>query len=261
MTRVSRQRDRGCNGYRPPVVPVTDRLMPDRLAATRQAAAAIAATCVRMLPVDGAAILLMTDRTRWSVEASTSAEIAVVEDLQLTTGEGPSVEAYVTGGPVLAPDLTAASARWPALATVIERNCAFFSFPMRIGAVRLGVLDLHRNTPGPLAGPAMADALRLAAAAAATLIDPPGDEADGDGGDGDAAGPDPRIDRATGMTSVHLGVDIATAYARLRGHAFSTGRPLAEVAAAVVAGSLRLERGFGAPTPPTAEPDGTTTTR
>jgi hypothetical protein len=117
--------------------------------------------------------------------------------------------------------------------------------------VRFGVLDLYRRTPGRLDRPALADALRLADLAAVALVHHPAAAATDDAG-GWTLDPDfrPEIDQASGMLSVLLGVDIAAAYARLRGHAFAAGLPLAEAAAAVVAGTLRLDGDVGRPPDP-----------
>jgi GAF domain/ANTAR domain len=205
-------------------------------------APAVLAAAVRLLPVDGGVVLLMTDATRWSTAAGTDATIAGLVDLEQTVADGPSVEAYRTGGPVLAPHLSASAAvRWPLLAPALARVGAYFSFPLRIGAVRLGVLDLYRREPGRLDDRQLGLALRLADVAATALVDR---QVDALADPGSWSPPDdyrPEIDQATGMLSVHLGLDIPAAYARVRAHAFVAGRPLAEVAAAIVAGTLRLD--------------------
>lgn len=216
----------------------------DHLAWPSEVSASVVAAFVRLLPVDGGAVLLMIDRTRWRTATATDAAVTALEDLQLTAGEGPSIEAYVTGGPVLLPDLAAAATRWPAFVSEApDAVSAFFSFPLQVGAVRFGVLDLYRRTSGRLDGPALTDALRLADLTAAALVHHPtvtllgGTDGPPIPGDGGA----PEVDQATGMTSVHLGVNIVTAYARLRGFAYAGGRPLTDVARAVVAGVLRLD--------------------
>jgi hypothetical protein len=217
----------------------------ERPAQPLNAPAVMAAACVRLLPVDGAAVLLMTDSTRWDTAAATDATITALEDAQLAVGEGPSVEAYLAGGPVLVPDLRAAEGRWPVFAASAPAVIrAFFSFPLQIGAVRLGVLDLYRGTAGPLDQQALADALHLADLATTALVHEPV-VALLDGADLLPAFTDNgrEIDQATGMVSVHLGVGMAVAYARLRGFAFASGRPLAEVARSVVDGTLRLHEG------------------
>jgi hypothetical protein len=49
------------------------------------------------------------------------------------------------------------------------------------------------------------------------------------------------VHQASGVLSVQLEVSVGEALVRLRAHAFGTGRPLSEVAAAVVAHRLRLD--------------------
>jgi hypothetical protein len=49
------------------------------------------------------------------------------------------------------------------------------------------------------------------------------------------------IHQASGMVSIQLDVSVADGLVRLRAHAFTTGRPLRDVAADVVGRRLRLE--------------------
>jgi AmiR/NasT family two-component response regulator len=50
------------------------------------------------------------------------------------------------------------------------------------------------------------------------------------------------IHQATGMVLVQLGVDAEAAFARLRGHAYVTGRRLGDVARDVVGRRIRFTR-------------------
>jgi AmiR/NasT family two-component response regulator len=49
------------------------------------------------------------------------------------------------------------------------------------------------------------------------------------------------VHQAVGATMVELGVSAKQAFALLRAHAFGTGRPIADVAADIMAKRLRLE--------------------
>ena len=90
---------------------------------------------------------------------------AEVEELTLTLGEGPGVDAF-TGGPALVADLTASDclARWPvfAPAATLVGVRAVFALPLQVGGIRLGVLDLYRAQPGDLDGERLADELLAA---------------------------------------------------------------------------------------------------
>lgn len=209
----------------------------------RGVAALVADIAAGVLPVDGAAVLLMADPTHWSAVSATDPMICTCENLQVTVGEGPSIEARSAGGPVLLPDLAHAARRWPVFASQLPRPVrAWFSFPLQVGAARFGVLDLYRCAAGRLDARALADALKLADRTATALVHRPAVDllAESDLGPGIDHG-FPQIDQATGMVSVHLGVDLAAAYARLRAAAFAADRELVEVAGAVVDGRLRLD--------------------
>jgi hypothetical protein len=174
-----------------------------------------------------------------------------LEDLQFTLGQGPGLEAVESGVPVLVPDLAEAASRWPAFTPAAEDLGvhAVFAFPLRIGAISVGVLTAHRAVPGPLAGGQLADALALADAVTVLLLH----RAPPDSGRTEAQWSAPRpgwaqppthraeVHQATGMISVQLDVSLAEALVRLRAHAYGNDRPIAEVAADVVARRLRFE--------------------
>ncbi len=183
-------------------------------------------------------------------------------ELELMLGEGPVLEAGVSGGPVLASDLGGreAAGRWPVFAPAACRAgaAAVFAFPLRVGAIRAGVMSLYRDRPGSLTGSQLGDALVFADTATVLLLDAAaagrrqpdrtrpvrtaaGAEAAG------LAGQPPglarhraEIDQATGMLTEQLGVGIAEAFARLRGYAYAHDRRLAELAGDIVARRLRL---------------------
>ena len=76
----------------------------------------------------------------------------LIEELQYGLGQGPGVEAYHTGRVVLEPNLAdPATPRWPAFTppAIGAGARAVFAFPLRLGAVRLGALNLHRDRPLP----------------------------------------------------------------------------------------------------------------
>jgi ANTAR domain len=175
-----------------------------------------------------------------------------LEDLQLTYSEGPAVDAVRDGVAVLVPDLSDASdasdasgVRWPWYTpAALEAGArAVFVFPVQVGAIRLGSLAFYRASTGVL-GPEQAKDARTLADAAAVLLSV-------------GTGPDTaeafvwamddhsrfraEVHQAVGATMVELGVDAKQAFALLRAHAFATGRPIAEVAADIMAKRLRLE--------------------
>ncbi|KFU77018.1 hypothetical protein BB31_33480 [Amycolatopsis lurida NRRL 2430] len=203
--------------------------------------------CVAELKVSGAGATVLTkvgdDGThhhRGLIHAS-NAVSARLEDLQLTVGEGPCVQAFATGGPVLVPDLAATYIRWPAFASAAAELgvAAVFSFPLQVGAARLGSLDLYRDRPGPLTSGRLADALILADWATAAVIE----QIDGHNTSDISWMADSHVEihQAVGMVKIQLDVTTEVALLRLRGHAFTTGVPLAQVAKQVVTRTLRFD--------------------
>jgi AmiR/NasT family two-component response regulator len=112
-----------------------------------------------------------------------------------------------------------------------------FAFPLRIGAISVGALDMYRSRPGALEDDELAAALLGAEAAAVALL---GLRTSLDGGLADTGGLQAQVHQACGMVMVQLGVTIEQAFVLLRARAFSTGRPLQDVAVDVVERRLRF---------------------
>jgi hypothetical protein len=175
----------------------------------------------------------------------------LLAELQLTLGEGPSLDASVSGGPVLASDLAAAEwpGRWPGFAPAARQAgaAAVFVLPLQMGAIRVGMLGLYRDRPGPLSTFQLGDALVLADTATLLLLDAQ-DQADG-GTAGTGPGGQPadlalhraEIDQATGMLTEQLGTTIADAFVRLRAYAYARDLRLLDVAHDIVSRRLRLQ--------------------
>ena len=204
------------------------------------------------LGVDGLCAVVGTGAGGTVLAFGAQAVSAALEDLQFTLGEGPSLEASVTGIPVLAADLAATASRWPAFtAPALDLGVnAVFAFPLRIGAINLGTLTAYRTTAGPLNPAQITDALALADSVTLTVLH--SQSADGtDRGSAPDEQPGPgwaapvtyraEVHQATGMVSVQLGVGLAEALARLRAFAFGRDLLLADVAADVVARRLRFD--------------------
>ena len=196
----------------------------------------------------GAGIMLMSgDIARGSV-CTSDAVSALVEDLQFELGEGPCVDAYVHGVPVLEPDLANPSrVRWPAFSEpAIEAGVhAVFGFPMQVGAARLGALNLYRDASGDLTDDQHLDAIVMSKVASEIVLllqagAPPGRlAAELEAG----ANFQYVVHQAAGMIAAQLEVSVAEALIRLRAYAFGNDRPLVAVAEDVVKRALRFHHG------------------
>ncbi|HET7329087.1 MAG TPA: GAF and ANTAR domain-containing protein [Nocardioidaceae bacterium] len=205
--------------------------------------------CARQLLVTGVGLALFTDAGHEGVVAATDQTAMTLEELQFTSGEGPCVDASRGGRPVLQPDLaTTAPRRWPGFASGAAEAgiAAVFAFPLQVGWVRVGVLDLYRDTTGSLDGEDLTEALAFADAALALLLDlqelTPSAQ-DMHPNLADPVGRRPEIHQATGMIAVQAAVGLAEALVLLRARAFGSGRTVAEIAREVVNRTLRFDNG------------------
>lgn len=222
----------------------------------RQARAveAICAACVRETLVDGAAVSVMTPAGSQSTAGSTDPVAARLAEAQFDLGEGPSVDAFASGAPVLIADLSvlhpASAGRWAGFtaAAVDAGALAVFALPLQLGAVRLGALVLYRREPGHLDESALTIALRAADAVALALLDLRTPIVDGISPVSpleriaDASFYRIEVHQATGMIMGQLDTGLDDALVRLRATAYAEGRPVAAVAADVVARRRRFEQ-------------------
>jgi ANTAR domain/GAF domain len=207
----------------------------------------VCAAAMSAAGVDRAAVAVALSASPRETLYASDSVAAAVEELTLTLGEGPGVDA-LTGGPALVADLITADclARWPVFAPVaLEAGVrAMFALPLQVGGIRLGVLDLYRAETGELDREQLADALVLADTACALLLDaaPRRDQPRLDAAWPEPAGsPHPEVHQATGMITVQLGVSVAVALVRLRAYAYAHDRRLRDVAADVIARRLRFD--------------------
>ncbi len=201
-------------------------------------------TAVTRLEVSGVAVVVDTSRGWSDLRNSTDRLGGLLAELQVTVGEGPCIDATRTGGPILVADLDlpGSQRRWPLFTPLaVEIGVrAVFALPLRVGAIRCGTLVLHRTGTGPLDREALADSLAFAGVALRLLLD----EQAGLPATDDPGGlplHNPQLHQATGMVAAQLDSGMDDAFARLRGRAFATRRPLAELAADVVAGRVRFD--------------------
>jgi len=207
--------------------------------------ARLCAVCPGIVGVNGAGVMLMSgDIPRGSL-SSTDDVSQLIEELQYTLGEGPCVDAYQQDRVVAEPDLAEPVApRWPAFTpSALHAGVrAVFGFPLRVGTVRLGALNLYRDRPGPLNREQHADALVVADVAARWVLDAQAGAPSGAVAHELEAGADFHfaVHNAAGMVSVQEGISVTEALIRLRAFAFGNDRLLADVADDVVARRVRM---------------------
>lgn len=201
--------------------------------------ARLCAACVLAADVTGAGLTVISTGGQRSLVHATDAVAAQMEDAQLTVGEGPCVDAFEGRGPVLVADLSADYDRWPAFSPLAEVAgvAAVFSFPLQLGASRLGVLDLYRIRAGPLSPSQLTDALVFSDLATEALFT----GADADWATVQGADSHSEVHQATGMVIVQLAISAEEALLRLRGYAYAHSMLVTQVAREVITRSLRIE--------------------
>lgn len=202
--------------------------------------ARVCAAGVGLLGASAAGLTLMTKSQLGAVWASDQLA-ETVEDLQFALGEGPALDSHRLGHPALEPNLPDAASRWPFFAPQAVKLGigAVFSYPLQIGVIRLGALNLFRREPGWLTRDQLSDALVLADVATQDIIDL---QAEGalHWPLSDRFAERARVHQATGMVAAQIDSDMASALARIRGYAFANELNIFQVAERVIARRLRL---------------------
>jgi GAF domain-containing protein len=200
--------------------------------------------CEEMTSLPTSIVLSSVGQSQAAMAASDGA--AVIEQLQLTLGEGPGVDAYAEGRPVLIDDLAGAARRWM-LFVPAARDLgvgAVFAFPLQLGAVRIGVMSLYARRSNPLVDGKLADMTTLAELVTDAVLA----MQSGAGADelswalSNAAEHRAVVHQATGMLIMQLECSAQDALARLRAKAFADGVGVDEVARLVVERQLRFDR-------------------
>jgi hypothetical protein len=205
----------------------------------------VADSFVQLFSVDGVSVSTLGAFLGNETLSSSNELAARIDELQFDLGEGPCWDALTFGRPVLEPDLRAATGRvWPAFSVAVHDEVgAIFAFPMIVGHLHIGAIDMYTTEPSrlepgetraatELAGLVGRNVLRLALAEI------------GDADEGRARPLARRtIHQATGMVLAQLKVSADDAALVIQGHAFATGRPMMDVADDILLGRLRFTLG------------------
>lgn len=196
------------------------------------------------LSVRGSAIHLVGSDGSTAVAASANPWSAQVAGISGITGEGPGLDAASTRRPVLIDDLVREAHRWPGFSQAAGEVGlrAIFSFPLLLGGITLGVLELLSGRVRAMAVEEAAVALAFTELTTSLLIG-------GDVGEDWGRLVDHRaeVHQAQGMVMIDLGVDLAEALLRMRAHAFAEGIALIDLAHAIIAGFVLPAAGLAGP--------------
>ena len=193
-----------------------------------------------VLPVTGVSISVLGGLAGPGTICASDRRASRLDELQFDLGEGPCWQALASRRPVLTEDIrhkTACDA-WPALVGALgdERIMGVFAFPLAVGSLGVGAVDLYTEHPARLDEGEVADATALAGFAVWHVLHRMLDD---HRSQEDSRAEEPVSSRrefhqATGMVLAQRGVQASDAALLIRAHAFSTGRTVLEVSRDIV---------------------------
>lgn len=208
--------------------------------------------CVELLDIDAAAISLVFDGANMGTLGASSPEARIYDEEQFTYGEGPCLDAVAHRGPVNVVDLAdTREVRWPAYgpAMLAHQIRGLYAMPVTVAGEFVGALDLFLARPRELGYEQLAGAAMAAELAQLPLLDLLGKDLNAGASDpGSDAWAElngltrSEVSQATGMVMAQLKLEAPAALARLRAHAYATGRRATDVARDILERRLRLER-------------------
>lgn len=204
----------------------------------------LADRCVEVLDVAAAGLMLGSADGELRVLASSSEAMRVLELFEAQADEGPCIDAYRSGLPVVNVTIDDADSRWPRFAPKAA-DAGFRSIhalPMRLRGDSIGALNLFQSDEGQLDDADLAAAQALAAVATITIL-------------AHRAALDAQvrneqltqalntrivIEQAKGVVAERAGLDMEEAFTRLRRHARQHNLRLTDVAHAVSTRALAV---------------------
>jgi hypothetical protein len=193
----------------------------------------MAGTLLVALPVTGASISTLGPMLGSETVSATDRQVARLDELQFDLGEGPCWEALATGAAVHEPALlTEPRHDWPAFTRAVrkERVGAMFAFPLSVGPLRFGAVDLYDEQPRELSERYSEQASALAGIISRRVLRSVLDQAGESGHDDPSPFSRRTVQQATGFVIAQLGVSADDAELLLQGRAFVEGRSVREVA-------------------------------
>jgi GAF domain-containing protein len=194
--------------------------------------------CVELLEVDAAGILLTDQQDHLQLIAASTPRTEELELFQLQNDQGPCVDCFTTGEPVMCGDLRVAPQRWPAFTAAAEVAgfVGVHALPMRLRDRVIGALNLFTTTAGDLTpattalGRALADVatISILSERAAREQDLLSQQLQS------ALNTRVIIEQAKGTLAERRGLSMDQAFNLMRGYARRNQRRLTDVALAVI---------------------------
>ena len=201
-------------------------------------------SCANLLDAVDAGIILADEGGNLEVMASTNERSHLIDLLQLRAGEGPCVEAYMTGKVVSVANVEEIASRWPRFEAGARAQgyTSIHSIPLRLRSETIGSLNLFRDKPGVLSSEDATAAQALADVATIGILQERLMRESGIARQQLQFALDSRvvIEQAKGVIAQTRKLDMDESFRLIRTYARSNGRRLDDVAKAIVERSLEL---------------------
>jgi GAF domain-containing protein len=202
----------------------------------------LADRCVEALDVAAAGVMIAGPGGALQVLASSSDAMRSLELFELQASQGPCLDCYQSGHPIVNVDLAAVNGRWPAFApaAIAAGFRSVHSLPMRLRGRTVGALNMFRTDTGVLddddvsAAQALADVATIAILQHQSIIDAQklNEQLHG------ALNSRIIIEQAKGKIAEAGGLDMDQAFQRLRAHARDHNLRLADLARDIADGTV-----------------------
>ncbi len=200
--------------------------------------------CVELLDIDSAGLLLIDQRGHLRPMAASDERTHLLELLQLQNLEGPCLDCFRAGTPVISTDLAADSERWPRFAAAARAAGfeAVLALPMRNRDDIIGALNLLRTAAGTLTdedlhlGRALANVATIGILHQRALVhqETIAEQVQS------ALNSRITIEQAKGVLAERLSLDMGAAFDLLQSYAREHHRGISDVALAVIRAELNV---------------------
>ncbi|MET0147127.1 MAG: GAF and ANTAR domain-containing protein [Ilumatobacteraceae bacterium] len=199
--------------------------------------------CVELLDAAAAGILLADDAGNLRVVGASTEQIHLLELFQVQNEEGPCLDCFRTGKPVISSDLRSISP-WPTFAAecIAAGFLSVCAVPLRLKGATLGCLNLFMRQAAALSDADVALAQALADVASITMVQEQAARQVATQHahlrrtlNGRIA-----IEQAKGMIAESAGLGMDAAFARLRHHAEARHEGPTAIAEALVSGAITV---------------------
>lgn len=204
----------------------------------------LADRCAEVTDAASVGLMLASPDGELRVLASSSEAMRLLEVFEAESDQGPCIDCYRSGAPVVGLDLSAGDGPWPDFSprAVAAGFLSVQAVPMRLRGRTIGAMNMYRRQRGPMpdadvvAAQALADVSTIAILQHRSALDAQALNEQLQ----HALNARVVIEQAKGVVAERSGLDMEQSFARLRRHARNHGLRLTDVAQAVTTKALSV---------------------